>query len=161
MAKITVQQISRRAKATRKKGEPWINAIKRASRELKGTKSASTTRKAAKKRSPKKRRKIGSTATRQTGTSNLKRDKQRRALKPGKRKSASGATYYERRRNRSDRPGKLAGVAMGSLKSELLTRAKELLATGLLARDTAKTLKQHKAAVKKITAARKAMRAAS
>lgn len=34
---ITVQQISRRAKATRGKNEPWLHAIKRASKELKGS----------------------------------------------------------------------------------------------------------------------------
>lgn len=36
------------------------------------------------------------------GKSNYKRDKPRRALKPGKRKSRDGKIYYERRRNRSD-----------------------------------------------------------
>lgn len=38
----------------------------------------------------------------QTGRSNLKMDEKRKAKLPGKRKSASGRTYYERRKNRSD-----------------------------------------------------------
>lgn len=43
--------------------------------------------------------------TRQTGSSNLAKDKQRKAQGPGKRKSASGGVYYEYRRNRTDKPG--------------------------------------------------------
>jgi hypothetical protein len=45
----------------------------------------------------------------QYGKSNLKRDQQRQALPPGKRKSASGRTYYEYRANRTD-AGKLLGT---------------------------------------------------
>jgi hypothetical protein len=43
--------------------------------------------------------------TRQTGSSNLAKDKQRKAQGPGKKKSASGGVYYEYRRNRTDKPG--------------------------------------------------------
>jgi|694.fasta_scaffold36324_13 hypothetical protein len=43
--------------------------------------------------------------TRQTGSSNLAKDKQRKSQAPGKRKSASGGVYYEYRRNRTDKPG--------------------------------------------------------
>ena len=43
--------------------------------------------------------------TRQTGSSNLEKDKQRKSQAPGKRKSASGGVYYEYRRNRTDKPG--------------------------------------------------------
>jgi len=40
---------------------------------------------------------------RQTGEApDRKRDKSRKAMTPGKRRSASGNTYYENRRNRSD-----------------------------------------------------------
>lgn len=46
---------------------------------------------------------------RQTGSTNVAADKKKRALPPGKRKSASGKTYYERRANRSDK-GKLLGL---------------------------------------------------
>jgi len=45
----------------------------------------------------------------QTGKSNLIYDKMKKALPPGKRKSSSGRTYYERRVNRSDKPGQMAG----------------------------------------------------
>ena len=48
-------------------------------------------------------------STRQTGTSKLKRDLNKPALPPGRRISKAGNVYYERRRNRSDKPGQLAG----------------------------------------------------
>lgn len=48
-------------------------------------------------------------STRQTGTTNLSRDLRKRALAPGRRVSGSGKVYYERRANRSDKPGQLAG----------------------------------------------------
>jgi hypothetical protein len=57
-------------------------------------------------------KKIGS-ATTQTGTSNTKKDKKRKAKPPGKRKAsvyAKNAYYYEYRKNRSDKKGKLTGV---------------------------------------------------
>jgi hypothetical protein len=48
-------------------------------------------------------------STRQTGTSKLTRDLKKRAFPPGRRVSKAGNVYYERRRNRSDKPGQLAG----------------------------------------------------
>jgi hypothetical protein len=48
-------------------------------------------------------------STRQTGTSKLTRDLKKPALAPGRRVSKAGNVYYERRRNRSDKPGQLAG----------------------------------------------------
>jgi hypothetical protein len=48
-------------------------------------------------------------AKKQTGKSNQSRDKLYQAKKPGKRKSASGRTYYESRANRSDQ-GQLLGI---------------------------------------------------
>jgi len=51
--------------------------------------------------------------TRQTGTSNLVRDRMKEALPPGRRVSAAGRTYTERRKNRSDMPGQLAGRSLG------------------------------------------------
>lgn len=42
MAKITVQQISRRAKKIRRPGEKWLTAIRRASAQLKDNKISST-----------------------------------------------------------------------------------------------------------------------
>jgi len=46
---------------------------------------------------------------RQTGKSNSAKDLSRTAKAPGKRTSAKGKTYYERRANRSDKPGSLMG----------------------------------------------------
>lgn len=43
----------------------------------------------------------------QTGKSNRKADKKRHARSPGRRVSASGKVYTERRRNRSDRGSRL------------------------------------------------------
>lgn len=47
---------------------------------------------------------------RQTGTSNKVWDEKKKALAPGKRKSATGKSYTERRANRSDMPGSLTGI---------------------------------------------------
>jgi len=48
--------------------------------------------------------------TRQTGTSNMKRDAVRKAKLPGKRTASSGKTYDERRANRSDTPAQRGAV---------------------------------------------------
>ena len=48
-------------------------------------------------------------STRQIGTSKLSRDLKKPALAPGRRVSKTGRVYYERRANRSDKPGQLAG----------------------------------------------------
>ena len=47
-------------------------------------------------------------SSRQTGTTNVKRDAaiKKRAMQPGKRRSAAGNVYYEYRKNRSDLRGK-------------------------------------------------------
>lgn len=45
-------------------------------------------------------------STRQTGSSNMARDKKRKALAPGKRRSKKGNIYYENRKNRSDVKGR-------------------------------------------------------
>ncbi len=42
----------------------------------------------------------------QTGKTTVKIDAKRKALAPGKRISSSGKTYWETRKNRSDKPGK-------------------------------------------------------
>ena len=44
--------------------------------------------------------------TRQTGTSDIARDKKLKAIAPGKRRSKKGNIYYERRKNRSDVKGR-------------------------------------------------------
>ena len=45
-------------------------------------------------------------STRQTGSSNMARDRKRKALAPGKRRSKKGNIYYENRKNRSDVKGR-------------------------------------------------------
>jgi hypothetical protein len=50
-------------------------------------------------------RKVKSIADHQTGKTNIKRDKARKAMPPGKRRSASGKIYWEYRKSRSDLPG--------------------------------------------------------
>jgi hypothetical protein len=52
----------------------------------------------------------------QTGRSSRKADSQKRAKAPGKRLSKSKKVYYERRKNRSDKPGTLLGVPVKLLK---------------------------------------------
>lgn len=49
-------------------------------------------------------------SVRQTGTSDKLRDKSRVAKDPGKRETEWGSVYYERRANRSDKPGSLLGM---------------------------------------------------
>lgn len=76
---------------------PWIDAVKQASKELKSE------------------GKIGEAKSfRQTGSSNRVRDKRVKAKAPGKRIVSHGrgkkTVYYERRKNRSDKPGQLTGV---------------------------------------------------
>lgn len=51
-------------------------------------------------------RRVLKASTRQTGRSNTKLDKARKAMQPGKRRSASGKIYYEYRKNRTDRRGR-------------------------------------------------------
>ena len=54
---------------------------------------------------PVKRGRTIKTSDHQTGSSRIKIDKTIKALSPGKRKSASGSIYYEKRKNRSDMVG--------------------------------------------------------
>ena len=70
------------------------------------TKKASTTKKKSgqTKIGAYGRRVLKATYT-QTGTSSTVRDKKRKAMQPGKRRSASGRTYTETRKNRSDLRG--------------------------------------------------------
>jgi hypothetical protein len=86
----------------------------------------------------------------QTGTSNKKKDRQRKALPPGKRKSrTTGRTYYERRKDRSDMPGQLTGTRRTSintasdavLRKELIGRIEDKR-NGLVIRKLYKTRKK-------------------
>ncbi|HYD91434.1 MAG TPA: hypothetical protein VEA37_08110 [Flavobacterium sp.] len=60
---------------------------------------------ATKKRRSTTKRKRTTKAVKQSGTSNKVQDILKKAKAPGKRKSKSGRTYSERRKNRSDVPG--------------------------------------------------------
>ena len=64
----------------------------------------------------------------------------RKAKSPGKRVSASGGVYYERRKNRSDMPGSLTGVNSDILKkyTETLNNIEKLEKTLLRNKETAK-----------------------
>ena len=97
-----IVKISKRAKQISRasKNKAWKDCIAQASREYKAGKLGA----------------VKKASTRQTGGSNTKRDKQRRAKPPGKRVSQTGNVYYERRKNRSDKPGKLSGPG-GTFKS--------------------------------------------
>lgn len=55
-------------------------------------------------------------SNKQTGSSDKKRDADRTALAPGKRRSRSGRIYYEYRKNHSDKPGSVSGIRKGFAK---------------------------------------------
>lgn len=76
--------------------------------------------KGKKRKSPAKKKK--KTSSRQTGTSNKKIDRERHAKHPGKRRSKTGNPYYERRANRSDKPGMLTGMSEAKMISEIKKR---------------------------------------
>lgn len=86
---------------------------------------------------------------RQTGKSNVWNDSMRKAKTPGKRKSASGKTYYERRRNRSDNPETLSGFK---------DVVKKHLAKALYDYEMAQTVKATKAARARVVKYRKILK---
>lgn len=89
------------------------------------------------------------TTFKQTGRSTKKADEVRDAKMPGKRKSRSGNTYYERRKNRSDAPFSLTGIK---------SQAKEKLAKALLDYELAQTIKSTKEARARIVKYRKVLK---
>lgn len=89
------------------------------------------------------------TKFRQTGSSSTPADAMRRAKRPGKRKTASGSTYTERRKNRSDVPFSLTGIK---------SQAKEKLAKALLDYELAQTIKSTKEARARIAKYRKVLK---
>lgn len=96
-----IQKISKRAKAIRKAhpSMKWQTCIDKASAEYRAGKLGRTPAK-----------------FRQTGTSDKKADKERKALPPGRRVAKkSKHVYYERRANRSDKPGRLTGTALNEM----------------------------------------------
>jgi hypothetical protein len=93
----------------------------------------------------KKRKQVGTVkkkkSYRQTGTSNKAYDRRVKAKAPGARIPAGGnhVTYYERRKNRSDKPGSLTGMTSSQLKSELRKRLKGELGQNLIKKSLATT----------------------
>lgn len=115
--KTALQIITTRAKAL-KKSHPntkWVNLVKKAGVEYRAGKIGKV-----------------SSASRQTGKSNSTRDKALKAKAPGKRvvKYAGGKStvYYERRKNRSDKPGSLTGISNSRLIGEVKARIEGNLA---------------------------------
>lgn len=153
-----IKQISARAKQIRKAhpSMKWTNAIKQASKELKGKSKPGSTRKksgtAAKKKAAKK------VSLHQTGSSNKKRDRKRVARTPGKRVSKTGKVYYERRKNRSDKPGSLSGVSASTLKSALRVQLEERLGKSFVQMNKATTKRAKKKIQKNITSIKAELR---
>lgn len=105
-----------------KKVDPYINVkdvqqrMKRFFIQInKDVKDEQKGKKALKKAAAPRKKAATKKAVKQRGFTNIELDKKRQALPPGKRKSASGKTYYEYRVNRSDK-----GVLLG------LTQYKDL-----------------------------------
>lgn len=87
---------------------------------------------------------------RQTGTSNKKRDQHRTAHRPGKRKSRSGKTYYERRKNRSDMPGQMTGVKRtSSLKTATEAQLRKILIDRVEEKRDGYVIKKYKTQLKR------------
>jgi hypothetical protein len=107
--KNAIVLISKRAKAIQRESpnKSWKACIKQASAEYRSNKKVG-----AKKSKSKKKTKF-----RQTGTSNKKNDRERKARPPGPRipKGGKKVTYTERRKNRSDVPGSLTGTALNEM----------------------------------------------
>lgn len=95
---------------------------------------ATKKRRGTKRRAAPKRKLPKKVRYRQTGSSNKRRDKQVKAKPPGKRKSASGKVYYERRKNRSDVPGTLAGIKSAAKKMLTEQLGKKLVKQSLATR---------------------------
>lgn len=94
----------------------------------------------------------------QTGTSKIAADRMRKAKPPGKRTSASGRPYTERRKNRSDMPNKLTGVSAASLVSELRMRLKDNLGKQLVRREMATTKRDKRKVSKQISETKSRLR---
>jgi len=142
----TLEKIQKEAKKIRAKNKniAWTAAIKKASENLR--KNGQIGKEKVKDK------------TRQTGSSVKHYDEMKNALPPGKRKSATDKIYYERRKNRSDKPGSLTGVGEAKLMSELKKKIGQDLGTAYVLRDFAKTKKMKNAYNKKITILRAKLR---
>lgn len=115
-----LSKITTRAKQIRKKtGKSWKASVKAASTEYRAGKLGTVGKVAKKKPAAKSRKKAAKKKApyRQTGSSAKYYDQMRQALPPGARipKGGKKVTYYERRKNRSDVPGKLTGTAYNEM----------------------------------------------
>jgi hypothetical protein len=70
------------------------------------------------------KQRLSGQSDRQVGKSNTAKDLSRTAKAPGKRTSAKGKVYYERRANRSDRPGTLMAPAKSITPQDYAKRKK-------------------------------------
>ncbi len=90
----------------------------------------------------------------QTGTNNRPADRKRKAKSPGKRRSASGRSHTERRKNRSDVPGTLTGVSTAQLKGAIKQKIKGTIDKAVLGKFHA-TKKRDKKKYQKIITTKK------
>ena len=110
MAKTT------KKKTTKKPSPAQLAARKKFVAMVKNKAKAAKAKKAPAKKAAVK--KATATKAYQTGSSNKLYDSMRKAQGPGKRVSANGGVYYERRKNRSDMPGSVLGI--GALKKSAM-----------------------------------------
>ncbi len=133
-----LKKIRARAKQLQKKhpNAKWTSLIKSASKDYRAGKLGT----------------IKKDHKRQTGSSNKHYDQQRSARPPGARKPRGGkkVTYYERRKNRSDKPGSLTGG--------LKHQAEQKFAAACLRYEKATTISATKAAQADKNKWRKVMR---
>lgn len=138
-----LKKITARAKQLRKKhpNAKWTSLIKQAGKEYRTGKIGAVRKRKAY----------------QTGSSGKRRDAMFKAKAPGKRRSSSGRTYTERRKNRSDLPGKLTGITAAQLQGELKRRLKDQLGKQLVKRETATTRRSYNVARDRVTMIRKSL----
>lgn len=110
-----LQKIIARAKQLRKKhpSAKWTNLVKQAGKDYKSGKIGATKKQ-----------------YRQTGKSSAMHDEMLKAKAPGKRtvkhRGGKKTVYYERRKNRSDKPGSLTGIDKSRMVSSLNELVREL-----------------------------------
>jgi len=133
----TVQQISRKAKQIRKRGEKWLSAIRRASKMLTGKKSAS-----------KKRRKVSAVKLIERGETRSTRPRKVYRVKRSSSGTFKGTT-------------RIAGInkaSLGTLLSEARKRHKEQVDKLVLRKYHAKKKRDKKKIQKKINEHNAALR---
>lgn len=143
MPSTALKKIITRAKKIRKihKSMTWKSAVKKASAEYNSGKIGSARK-----------------SHRQTGTSVKKKDAKRKAKAPGKRRSRTGRTYIERRKNRSDVPGKLTGVSVPQLRSAMRSQLNEKLGKAMVQQYNATTSKTYNGAKNRISEIKRSLR---